>query len=111
MWAAVVPRVRPVMRPRASGRQCGAPSPASAGTNTSSPESLTLFARASMSEAFSMRPRPSRSHCTAAPAMKALPSSAYCVSPPTRQATVVSSPCCDTTGTGPTFMSRKAPVP
>ena len=37
----VVPRVSPVMMPRASGRQCGAPSPASAGTTTTPPESGT----------------------------------------------------------------------
>ena len=31
-WAVVVPRVRPQSRPRASASQCGAPSPAKAGT-------------------------------------------------------------------------------
>ena len=40
--AVVVPRVRPVMMPRASGRQYGAPRPASAGTTTTPPESGTV---------------------------------------------------------------------
>ena len=76
MWALVVPRVRPVMRPRASERQCGAPRPVSAGTMVTPPESGTERASASISAALAMRPSPSRSHCTSAPAMNALPSSA-----------------------------------
>jgi hypothetical protein len=75
-WARVVPRVRPLMRPRASGRQCGAPSPAKAGTTMTPPESGTDAASASTSAAEVKKPSPSRSHCTAAPAMKAEPSSA-----------------------------------
>ena len=66
----------PVMRPRASGRQCGAPRPVSAGTMVTPPESGTDRASASISAAAAMMPRPSRSHCTSAPAMKALPSRA-----------------------------------
>ncbi len=72
----VVPRVRPEMSPRASGRQCGAPRPASAGTTTTPPESGTERASDSISLAVWMMPRPSRSHCTIAPAMKVEPSSA-----------------------------------
>jgi hypothetical protein len=64
------------MTPRASGRQCGAPRPASAGTKVTPPASFTLRASASISEALRMSPSPSRSHCTAAPAMKEEPSSA-----------------------------------
>ena len=36
-WARVVPRVRPVIEPRACGSQCGAPSPANAGTKYTPP--------------------------------------------------------------------------
>ena len=74
--ARVVPRVMPAMSPRASGRQWGAPSPASAGTITTPPLSGTEAASASTSADRSMMPRPSRSHCTSAPATKALPSRA-----------------------------------
>jgi hypothetical protein len=58
-----------------------------------------------------IKPSPSRSHCTAAPAMKALPSSAYSVTPSTFHAGVVSRPCCEATGSRPVFTSKKAPVP
>jgi hypothetical protein len=64
------------MSPRAAGSQCGAPRPVRAGTNTTSPASGTLRARASISEASRTMPSPSRSHCTAAPAIKAEPSNA-----------------------------------
>ena len=64
-----------------------------------------------MSAAFLMSPRPSRSHCTAAPAMKALPSSAYVVFPSICHATVETRPCLLFVGVEPTFMSAKAPVP
>ena len=77
--ARVVPRVIPEMTPRASGRQCGAPSPTSAGTMVTPPESGTERASVSISGALAMMPSPSRSHCTSAPAMKALPSSAKAV--------------------------------
>ena len=46
--ARVVPRVMPNSGPRASGSQSGAPSPVSAGTNTTPPESGTLRASASL---------------------------------------------------------------
>jgi hypothetical protein len=74
--ARVVPRVMPTIAPRACGSQCGAPMPVSAGTNTTSPESGTVRASPSISAAESMRPSPSRSHCTAAPVTKIAPSSA-----------------------------------
>ena len=74
--AAETPRSIPRMTPRASGRQCGAPRPASAGTNTRSPVSFTCFASASTSGVCLKSFSPSRSHCTAAPAMKEEPSSA-----------------------------------
>ena len=64
------------MTPRAPARQCGAPSPVSAGTKVTPPLSDTVRASASISLALWMMPSPSRSHCTAAPAMKAEPSRA-----------------------------------
>ena len=67
--------VDPADDARASGRQCGAPSPASAGTNTRSPVSFTCRERLDL-PVFLNSPSPSRSHCTAAPAMKEEPSSA-----------------------------------
>ena len=75
-WAAVVPRSMPRMTPRASGRQWGAPRPASAGAKVTPPLSFTLRASGSISAALRISPSPSRSHCTAAPAMKEEPSSA-----------------------------------
>jgi hypothetical protein len=99
------------MSPRASGRQCGAPRPASAGTATTPPESGTDAASASISRALPMMPSPSRSHCTIAPAMKVEPSSAYTTSSPSFQPTVVSSPFFDGTARAPVFMSMNAPVP
>jgi hypothetical protein len=58
-----------------------------------------------------MMPRPSRSHCTTAPAMKTLPSSAYSVRPPMRHATVVRRLFFDAMGLVPVFISMKQPVP
>ena len=58
-----------------------------------------------------MMPRPSRSHCTTAPAMKMLPSSAYSVRLPMRHATVVSRLFFEVTGLVPVFISMKQPVP
>ncbi len=75
-WPAVVPRVRPVMVPRAYWSQCGAPSPANAGTRYTPPQSGTLAASASISADDRIRPSPSRSHWTTAPPMNTLPSSA-----------------------------------
>jgi hypothetical protein len=66
----------PTMVPRADGSQSGAPRPVSAGTNTTPPESGTVDANGSDSEAAPMIPSPSRSHCTAAPVTKIAPSSA-----------------------------------
>ncbi len=55
--------------------------------------------------------KPSRSHCTAAPATNTEPSSAYVVTPPICQAIVVSKPFSDGTGLVPVFSSMKQPVP
>ena len=76
MWARVVPRVIPMIRPRACGSQCGAPSPVSAGTKTTPSVSGTVAAIASVSAADPTICSPSRSHCTAAPVTKIAPSSA-----------------------------------
>ena len=76
MWAAVLPRVRPVMVPRASGCQYGAPSPVKAGTIITPPESGTLCASASTSLLLLIACKPSRSHCTTAPPTNTLPSRA-----------------------------------
>ena len=64
----------PRIVPRACGSQCGAPSPVSAGTNTTPPVSSTVAAIASLSAADPTICRPSRSHCTAAPVTKIAPS-------------------------------------
>ena len=91
MCADVVPRVSPTMVPRAYGSQCGAPSPAKAGTKYTPPVSGNAARALRPRRAERMIPSPSRSHCTTAPAMKMLPSSAYSVgSLPMRHATVVS---------------------
>ncbi len=68
-------------------------------------------ASASLSAAVLMMPRPSRSHCTAAPAMKTLPSTAKRCLPAMRDATVVSSPFCEKTGRSPVCWRMKQPVP
>ena len=72
----MVPRVMPRMVPRACGSQSGAPSPVSAGTNTTPPLSGTVEASASDSAAEPIKPRPSRSHWIAAPVTKIAPSCA-----------------------------------
>ena len=54
----------PMIVPRACGSQCGAPSPVSAGTNTTPSVSSTVAAIASDSAADPTICRPSRSHCT-----------------------------------------------
>ena len=67
--ARVVPRPRPVNAPRASGRQCGAPSPASAGRNVTPPLSgtspPTASSLAGIDQARRSRPasRPPRPPC------------------------------------------------
>src|SRR5256885_3921782 len=111
MCAAVVPRVRPASTPRAYWSQCGAPRPANAGTRYTPCGSVTCAASASTSDDDLMIPRPSRSHCTTAPAMKMLPSSAYSLRWPMRHATVVSRLCLDVIGFVPVFISMKQPVP
>ena len=74
--ARVVPRVSPMIVPRACGSHHGAPSPARAGTNTTPPLLGTEAASGPVSAAFSMIPRPSRSHWMADPDTKTEPSSA-----------------------------------
>ena len=109
--ARVVPRVSPTRAPRAPGSHHGEPRPVSAGTNTTPPVSGTPAAIAAASPDVESRPRPSRSHCSAAPVTKIDPSSAYVVSSPSCHATVVSSP---STGSGrlvPTLVSTNDPVP
>src|SRR5437773_715276 len=76
IWARVVPRSMPIRRPRAYMSQCGAPSPVNAGTRYTLSLPASPAASDSVSAAVAMIPRPSRSHCTAAPVMNALPSSA-----------------------------------
>ena len=89
MCPAVVPRVMPTIVPRAYGSQCGAPSPANAGTRYTPPLSGTDAASVRRRRTVAIRPSPSRSHCTTAPPMKTLPSSAYSVRSPIFHATVV----------------------
>ena len=76
IWARPVPRVRPVMTPRARGSHHGLPRPVSAGTKVTPPLSGTDAASGPTSAAASMMPSPSRSHWMAAPDTKAEPSSA-----------------------------------
>ena len=64
------------MAARASGSQWGAPSPANAGTRYTPPVEESPAAIPSVCAAEAMTFKPSRSHCTAAPATKIEPSSA-----------------------------------
>ena len=111
MWAFVVARVSPVMEPRASGRQWGAPRPVRAGTTMTPASSSTLRASGSIWDDVSMMPRLSLSHWTRAPATKALPSSAYVVSLLIFQAQVDRRPCRECTISCPVLRSKNAPVP
>src|SRR5436190_13354970 len=108
---AVTPRVSPRIAPRAYESQCGAPSPENAGTKKTPAESGTCDA--SNSESFDDRiiPKPSRSHCTTAPAMNTLPSNAYSVDARSFQATVASKLFRDTGCFFPAFINIKQPVP
>ena len=90
--ARVDPRVRPNIAPRAYGSKWGEPRPVNAGTNTTPSGSATLAAIGPASDAASMRPSPSRSHCTAAPVTKIDPSIAYVTVSPSCHATEVSRP-------------------
>ena len=108
----VVPRVSPTIVPRAYASQCGAPSPVNAGTKYTPSLLSTCAANASISEAFLIKPSPSRSHCTIAPAMNTLPSSAYSTgSPPSFHATVVRSWFFDSIRSTPVCINMKHPVP
>ena len=75
-WARPVPRLSPVMVPRAAGSQWGLPSPVKAGTMTTPSDDSTVRASGSSSADSAMMPSPSRSHCTPAPATKTEPSTA-----------------------------------
>ena len=108
----VVRRVSPNIAPLAYMSQCGAPSPANAGTTITPSASGTFVAKYSASAGVSRIFSPSRSHCIAAPAMNMLPSRAYVICFPfIPHAMVVSSPFCDCIGLFPVFMSMKHPVP
>lgn len=76
MWAAFVSRDSPIMAALALGFQYGAPRPVKAGMKVTPALSLMEVAIFSVSAAFVMMPRLSRSHCIAAPAMKIDPSRA-----------------------------------
>src|SRR5205814_9085990 len=101
----------PTIAPRAYGSQCGAPRPTNAGTTTTPSDVGTLPASFSTSTDALITPRPSRSHCTTAPAINTAPSRQYVVLPPTCQPTVVRSLCCDSRGCWPMLSSMKQPVP
>ena len=58
-----------------------------------------------------MMPRPSRSHCTAAPVTKIDPSSAYSAVDPSLAASVVRRPCRDAGASAPVFIRTNDPVP
>jgi hypothetical protein len=113
MWAPPLPRVMPRIAPRASGSQYGAPRPTNAGTTTTPPLSVTDAASPSTSLDSANRPRPSRSHWTAAPVTNTEPSSAWTIgaSGPSRQRIVDSSPLPDRMTGSPVLTSRNAPVP
>ena len=98
--------------PRACGSQCGAPSPVSAGTNTTPSEDSTVDATASLSAADPTICSPSRSHCTAAPVTKIAPSRAYVSSPSgERQAAVDRSPASERSSELPVLVRMNEPVP
>ena len=90
-----------------------------AGTNTTPPASGTVCAIACTSALPLIARRPSRSHCTTAPAMNTLPSSANSgVAPPSAPplgaswaAEVVISPFAEVWNTVPVCISMKQPVP
>ena len=112
MWARVVPRVIPMIMPRACGSQWGAPSPVSAGTNTTPSESSTVCAIAAVSAALPTICNPSRSHWTADPVTKIAPSRAYVISPSgERQAAVDSRPASLRTTDVPVLVRMNEPVP
>ncbi len=75
-WARPVPLVMPSTVPRAYGSHQGLPRPVNAGTNTTPSLSSIDSASGPTSADSAMIPRPSRSHCTAAPVTKMAPSRA-----------------------------------
>ena len=102
----------PTIVPRAYGSHHGEPSPVNAGTTYTPPESATDAASGPISAASRMTPRPSRSHCTAAPVMKIAPSIAYVTAPgASDHAIVVSRPSTGSGSCGPTFVRTNDPVP
>jgi hypothetical protein len=111
MCATFVPRVRPVIVPRASGFQYGAPRPVKAGTTITPPASGTLSASDCTSVLLLIACRPSRSHCTTAPPTNTLPSIAYSGRAESCAALVVSKPFDEVWNFSPVCISRKQPVP
>ena len=111
MWARVVAKLSPEMLPRASGFQCGAPSPESAGTTTTPPLSITEAASAAVSPACSIIPSPSRSHLIRLPATNTEPSSAYVRLPPSWHSTVPSRRWPERGTSEPMLARTNAPVP
>ena len=82
-----------------------------AGTNITPPLSGTLSASFCTSPLALIACRPSRSHCTTAPAMKTLPSSANSGVVLGCAALVVISPLVEVWNCGPVCISMKQPVP
>ena len=109
IWAVVVPRLMPLMAPRAYWSQYGAPSPVRAGTKYTPSVSSTDAARASTSAELLMHLSPSRSHCTTEPPTNMDPSRAYETLSPIFHAIVVRSLFFDSMGRLPVFISRKHP--
>ena len=97
--------------PAACGAQCGAPRPASAGTNVTPPESGTVPAtRVEGGRAVAGAPI-SVSQRSADPAVYTCPSRQYVAVPASRQATEADRPAVDLAALSPVVTSRNAPVP
>src|ERR1051325_10317533 len=109
--ATLVLRVKPTITPLARGSQYGAPRPTNAGTRYTPSVSGTSAINFSTSGDELIALRPSRNHCTAAPATNTEPSSAYVVWLPIFHATVVNNPFSDGTGFDPVLSNMKQPVP
>ena len=106
-----MPRVIPKMAPRAYASQCGAPSPAKAGTMYTPPLSGTLAARASTRrDPDELEPVPQPLH-RGARRRRHCPRGRTCGAPPRSQATVVSSRFFEATAERPVLRRRKQPVP
>ena len=111
MCARVVPRVMPLIRPRASGSQCGDPSPVERGDEVDAVGRVDVAARAAPSR---RRPRTARARRaatgSAAPLARIAPSSAYSGGRPGAVATaVLSRPSGAGPASAPTCASTKLP--